>query len=209
MKWPEFLGKFAAMPLFHSSMLKVFSTDLRQIRVQLSRWVRAGKLVRIRREWYLVANPWRAKDVPFAHIATQVVQPSYLSLEWALQYHGLIPEAVENPTCATTDRPRIIYALGRSFLYHHVQPDLLTGFTEVYIDGWLTPLASAEKALFDMIYLHVLRHRFSPAWLSELRLQNLDDFDTVRFLSFAGKSTKWGLSAAVRSAAEFIEETRR
>jgi len=33
-------------------------------------------------------------------------------------------------TCATTDRPRIIQALGRSFLYHHLKRDLLTGFDE-------------------------------------------------------------------------------
>lgn len=209
MKWLEFLRKFGNMPLFHSSMLEVFPADLRQIRVQLSRWVKAEKVVRIRREWYLIEKPWRVKEVPLAHIATQIVQPSYLSQEWALQYHGLIPDAVENPTCATTDRPRIIQALGRSFLYQHIQRDLLTGFAEVLVDGWPAPVASAEKALFDMIYFHVRRNRFSLAWLAELRLQNLDEFDTARFESFAGKSAKWGLHTAVRSAAEFIEEERR
>ncbi len=209
MEWREFLEKFAGMPLFHSSMLKVFPGDMRPMRVQLSRWVKAGKVVRIRREWYLIEKPWRVKEVPPAYIAAQIVQPSYLSLEWALQYHGLIPEAVENPTSVTTDRPRRIQALGRFFLYYHVQPDLLGGFEEVFIDGWPVPVASAEKALFDMIYLHVHRHGFSRAWLSELRLQNLDDFDIGRFLSFAEKSTKWGLPAAVGLAAEFIEEARR
>lgn len=204
----DVLLKFEAMPLFHSSMLEVFPEDPGQIRVQLSRWVRAGKLVRIRREWYLIEKPWRGKEVPLAYIATQIVQPSYLSLEWALQFHGLIPDAVENPTCTTTDRPRIIQALGRSFLYHHLQRDLLTGFDEVLVDGWPVPVASAEKALFDMIYFHVRRNRLSPAWLAELRLQNLDEFDTARFKSFAGESAKWGLQAAARSAAEFIEKER-
>ena len=209
MKWEDILRKFERLPLFHSSMLEVFSEDLRQTRVQLSRWARAGKLARIRREWYLIEKPWRAREVPHAYIATRIVQPSYLSLEWALQYHALIPEAVENPTCATTDRPRIIHALGRSFLYHHLRPELLTGFEEVIIDGWAVPVASAEKALFDMIYLHARGRRFSRAWLAELRLQNLDDFDTSRFLSFAVRSGSWGLSAAARSAADFIREARR
>ena len=208
MKWLEFLRKFESMPLFHSSMLEVFPEDLRQIRVQLCRWVRAGKLGRIRREWYLIEKPWRVKEVPLAHIATQIVQPSYLTQEWALQYHGLIPDVVENPTCATTDRPRIIQALGRSFLYHHLKRDLLTGFDEVLVHGWPAAVASAEKALFDMIYFHVRRNRFTLAWLTELRLQNLDEFDTARFRSFAGKSAKWGLQASVLSAADFIDKER-
>lgn len=208
MTWLEFLRKFESMPLLHSSMLEVFPEDLGQIRVQLSRWVRAGKLERIRREWYLIERPWRVREVPLAYIATQIVQPSYLSLEWALEFHGLIPDAVENPTCATTDRPRTIQALGRSFLYHHLQPDLLTGFEEIIVNGWPVPVASAEKSLFDMIYFHVRRNRFSSAWLAEIRLQNLDEFDTARFQSFTEKSAKGGLQAAVLSAVEFIEKER-
>jgi hypothetical protein len=208
MTWPEFLRRFEAMPLFHSSMLEVFPESLAQIRVQLSRWVRAGKLVRIRREWYLIDKPWRAREIPPAYIATQIVRPSYLSLEWALEFHGLIPDAVESPTCSTTDRPRMVQALGKTFLYHHLCPDLLTGFGEVVVEGWPVPVASVEKALFDMIYFRLRRNRLSPEWLAELRLQNLEAFDVERFQSFAKKSEKGGLKAAALAAAEFIERER-
>jgi hypothetical protein len=209
MKWPEFLARFVDMPLFHSSMLKVFSDDPRVIRVQLSRWVRAGKIARLRREWYLVEKPWQTRGVPLSYIATQIVQPSYLSLESAFQHHGMIPEAVENPTCLTTDRPRHVQALGRLFLYHHIQPDLLAGFALVSVEGLTVPVASAEKALFDKIYLYVQHHRFSMDWLSELRLQNMAAFDIEIFLSFASKSSKWGLRAAVDAAADFIQKELR
>ncbi len=208
MTWTELLRKFEAMPLFHSSLLEIFPDDLNQIRVQLSRWVKAGKLVRIRREWYLIERPWRTREVPHAYVATQIVRPCYLSLEWALEFHGLIPEAVENPTCATTDRPRIIRAMGRSFFFHHLQPELLTGFGEVLMDGWPTAVASAEKALFDSIYFRLHRRRFSLEWLAGLRLQNLEAFDSERFHSFAEKSQKAGLAAAVTAATEFIERER-
>ncbi len=209
MKWAEFLNKFAELPLFHSSMLKVFSDDSRVIQVQLCRWVKARKLARLRREWYLIEKPWRSRDVPLPFIATQIVHPSYLSLEWALQYHGMIPEAVENPTCVTTKRPQCIQAIGRLFLYHHIQPNLLTGFTAVSFDGLLAPVATAEKALFDVIYFHVQRHRFTTAWLSELRLQDMDNFDIKTFFSFARKSSKWGLQEAIEEAADFIRKEFR
>jgi hypothetical protein len=209
MKWEDFLGEFAAMPLFHSSMLRFFPDDSAVIQVQLSRWVRAGRLARVRRQWYLIEKPWRARDVPVSYIAAQIVRPSYLSLEWALQHHGLIPDAVQNPTSVTTDRPRQIRALGRVFLYGHVQPGLLTGFRLVSDEGWPVPIASAEKALFDKVYFHVQRRRFSVDWLNELRLQNLSTFDIEAFLSFGGFSSKWGLESALRTAADLIRQRQK
>jgi hypothetical protein len=50
MKWQELLTRFADMPLFYSSMLRVFPDDLEVIQVQLSRWVKAGRIARIRRQ---------------------------------------------------------------------------------------------------------------------------------------------------------------
>ena len=209
MKWKAFLTRFSDMPLFHSSMLRVFPDDPEAIQVQLSRWVKGGRLARIRRQWYLIEKPWRTKDVPASYIATQIVSPSYLSLEWALQHHGLIPDAVQNPTAVTTHRPVRIQALGRLFLYYHVRPALLTGFSLIPSDGWPVPISSPEKALFDIIYLHVQRHRFSKEWLAELRLQNLAAFDIDVFLHFADRSSKWGLRATLQTAAEVIRKMKR
>jgi len=209
MKWQGFLTQFADLPLFHSSLLKVFPDHPAVIQVQLSRWVKAGRLARVRRQWYLIEKPWRAKDVPVSYIAAQIVRPSYLSLEWALQHHGLIPDAVQNPTCVTTDRPQRIQALGRLFLYFHVRPELLSGFSMVSDEGWPVPVASAEKALFDKVYFHVRRRRFSADWLNELRLQNLAAFDVEAFLSFGDKSSKWGLKTALRAAAEIIRQMQK
>jgi hypothetical protein len=76
-------------------------------------------------------------------------------------------------------------------------------------DGWQVPIASAEKALFDKIYFHVQRHRFTAEWLTELRLQNLATFDTDAFLSFGEKSSKWGLQAALRAAADFVQKMKK
>ncbi|OGD18635.1 MAG: hypothetical protein A2W03_08550 [Candidatus Aminicenantes bacterium RBG_16_63_16] len=208
-KWQAVLTQFAAMPLFHSSMLRVFPDEPAVIQVQLSRWVKAGRLVRLRRQWYLINKPWRAKDVPLSYIAAQIVRPSYLSLEWALQHHGLIPDAVQNPTSVTTSRPQCIRALDRLFLYFHVRPELLTGFRLVSDEGWPVPVASAEKALFDKVYFHVRRRPFSADWLKELRLQNLAAFDIENFLSFGDKSSKWGLRAALRAAADIISQMQK
>jgi hypothetical protein len=203
-KWRDVLTQFSGLPLFHSSMLGVFPERTEAKRVQLSRWVKAGRLTRIRRRWYLIEKPWRTREVPLSYVATQIVRPSYLSLEWALQHHGLIPDIVQNPTCVTTGRPRRIEALGRAFLYYHIQPELLRGFSLAPDEGWPVPVASAEKALFDKIYFYIQRRRFSEEWLKEMRLQNLSSFDIDAFVSFGEASAKWGLGPALRSAAELI-----
>lgn len=50
--------------------------------------------VQLRRKLYALATPWRrVHPHPFL-IANELHHPSYVSLQSALAYHGMIPEAV-------------------------------------------------------------------------------------------------------------------
>jgi len=205
MNWNKVLEKFADLPLFHSSMLRVFDDDPAHIQIQLSRWSRSGKLRQIRRSWYLIEEPYRRRDVSDALIANTVVQPSYLSLEWALWFHGLIPEAVFNPVSVTTARSVEFTAGGRSYYYHHVQPAFFTGYEQAGHGGEIVLVAAAEKALLDKIYLFMRTEKFSEKWLKSLRLQNLDALDIGKLESWAALTSKPGFAAAVRAAISFIQ----
>lgn len=205
MKWKDVLIKFSERPLFHSSMLEIFPDDRHHIQVQLSRWVDSGKLSQIRREWYLIEKPYRLKDVPIPVIANKVVHPSYLSLDWALQYYEMIPEYVPNPTSITTGRGVQFIAQDRLFIYHHVQPSFFIGYMRTEFDGHMINVTHPEKALLDKIYLFTQRNKFSLDWLKELRLQNLDGFSFNRFESYLQKTNKKGLSKAVESAIQYIK----
>jgi predicted transcriptional regulator of viral defense system len=205
MKWEDFLKKFAERPIFHSSMLEIFPDDPHHIQVQLSRWVDSGKLSQIRKEWYLIEKPYRLKEVPPPVIANTVVHPSYLSLEWALQYYGMIPEHVPNPTSITTNRGIRFTAQQTLFLYHHVQSPFFTGYTQTQYNDHALYVASPEKALMDKIYIFLQKNEFSLDWLRELRLQNLDLFDFNRFQSYVNKTRKRGLSKAVKKSVEYLK----
>jgi len=205
MKWKDILIKFSEKPLFHSSMLEIFPDERHHIQVQLSRWVDSGKLSQIRREWYLIEKPYSLKDVPIPVIANKVVHPSYLSLDWALQYYEMIPEYVPNPTSITTGRGVQFIAQDRLFIYHHVQPSFFIGYMWTEFDGHMINVAHPEKALLDKIYLFTQRNKFSLDWLKELRLQNLDGFSFNRFESYLQKTNKKGLSKAVESAIQYIK----
>jgi len=208
MNWSFFLNEFAERPLFHSTMLGIFPDPPAHKQVQLSRWTRAGKLSQIRRGWYLIEKPWRAKEVPITVIANSVVHPSYLSLDWALQYYEMIPEYVPNPTSVTTDRGVRFTVQNSLFIYYHVQPSFFKGYRQEKVNGHNINIACPEKALVDKIYLFMQSNRFSIEWLKELRLQNLDTFDLEKLLSFARETKKKKFREAVELTCQYLKSMR-
>ena len=75
-------------------------------RDKISDLLRKGVIVRVKKGLYVFGDDYR--DRPFSRelLANLVFGPSYLSLDWALQYYGLIPEKVEAMTSVTTGRSR-------------------------------------------------------------------------------------------------------
>ncbi|WP_454980981.1 type IV toxin-antitoxin system AbiEi family antitoxin domain-containing protein [Capnocytophaga haemolytica] len=55
---------------------------------------RAGSLIRLKRNLYVVSPSLSGVPLSTELIANQLYGPSYLSLQSALRYYGLIPEAV-------------------------------------------------------------------------------------------------------------------
>ncbi len=171
-------------PLFETGFLLAGDEDPATLRVQLSRWVKAGKLFRLRRGLYMLAPPYQGvAPHPFL-VANRLVRPSYVSLEAALAYYGLIPEAVYTVTSVTTGRPgRRETPLG-AFTYRHVRPRFFFGYRlEEVVPGQRAFLASPEKALLDVVYLQP--ESDLEAYLEELRLQNLERLDPRRLRHLA------------------------
>lgn len=55
--------------------------------------VRGGYIVRIKQGLYAIAPKFRREPFPAEVLANRIYWPSYVSLEWALAFHNLIPEA--------------------------------------------------------------------------------------------------------------------
>jgi len=108
-------------------------------------------------------------------LSEKLYRPSYLSLEWALSFHGLIPEAAGTFTgVSTLKTARFQNAFG-SFTYAHLKPEFFFGFKKETIPAphWL---ALPEKALLDFFHLRVPRSQplTKDLLLGGYRLQNLD-----------------------------------
>lgn len=123
-------------------------------RNSITRWAAAGRLIKLRRGWYALAEAATERDFS-CYVAGRIVTPSYLSLQWALSYYGLIPETIVSFTSVTTQKPqRYANALG-TFAYQSVSPQLFFGYEPKSFSGGRTyMLATPEKALLDLLYLH-------------------------------------------------------
>jgi predicted transcriptional regulator of viral defense system len=79
--------------------------------------------------------------------------PSYISLDYALYYHGLIPETVHEVTAVTTKRSKVFKTDFGIFSYKQIKEELyaLGVNIESSKEGNFL-IASKEKALCDKVY---------------------------------------------------------
>jgi predicted transcriptional regulator of viral defense system len=184
MKWEELLAIIQSNPVFSSSLLLAGQSSASDVRRQLDRWVKSGRLLQLRRGTYAVAPPHQ-KDAPHPFLAANYLRrPSYVSLQSALSHHGMIPEFVPATTSVTTGRPEELDTpLGR-FVFRHVKRTAFFGYMQIEISrGQAVFLASPEKALLDLLYLTPASN--STAFLEELRFEPADHFDWHRLRTHA------------------------
>ena len=197
MKWEELLSITRDMPVFSSAFLLAGRESVNGVRRQLDRWVKSGRIVRLRRGVYTVGPPYRpSAPHPFL-VANHLRKPSYVSLQSALSHCGMIPEFVPATTSITTGRPEELEtALGR-FLFRHVKKALFFGYAQIEISqGPPVFLALPEKALVDLLYL--TPGSDSSAYLEELRLEPPDHFDWQAFQRHAERIGGRKLNRAVK-----------
>ena len=207
MKWPELLEMVADEPVFRTGFLAASGESLPALRLQLSRWVKAGKLIQPARGLYTLAEPYRkVRPHPFV-LANAMKKGSYVSLQSALAHYGMIPEHVPTVTSVTTQRPQRIETPLGAFAFRRIKKDWFAGYRKVDLGNRQQAfVAMPEKALHDLGYLTAGSD--GPDFLAELRLQNPDrlDLDALTRLAEAADSPKLR-RAATRIAGWVTQET--
>lgn len=175
MNYTKLLELVKGDPVFDSSMLFAGNVDPKVVRMQLSRWVTAKKLYQLRRGLYAIAPPYQKQQPHPFLVANRLQKASYVSLQSALSFYGLIPDVVNTTTSVSTGRPESIDTpLGR-FQYRHIKSELLFGYQLMDLGGQSALVATPEKALLDLIYLQPGGSELD--YLKELRLQNTETLD--------------------------------
>lgn len=191
MKLDDFLKRVRDLPVIDAENLLAGVTSTGPIKVQLSRWCKSGKLIKLRNNLYLLSESLRKVDIYEPYIAYVLKNPSYISLEKAFEYHGLIPEAVPVFTSVTTKRPQKLITPVGTFDYRHIRNGLFWGYNSVTVNKQQAFIASAEKALLDFFYLKGMR--VDEGYLNEMRLQNLRKINFTKLAMFAERFSSPGL----------------
>lgn len=204
MQFSKFVQKFQNLPIVQTPVLHAGLKNVSSLKVQISRWQRSDKLIQLRRGVYLFAEPYRKVEMFEPYLAATLQHPSYISLEKALEYYDLIPEAVSVYTSVTTKRPGRFTTKVGIFDYRHIQTPLFWGYTSIELNRQTAFMAFPEKALLDLIYL---RHiNVSLDYLEELRLQNVERINLNTLFEYAKRFNKPKISRAAEVIQAYIKK---
>ena len=187
MEFDSLLKLVGDHPVFESTLLLAGNINPQIVRLQLSRWVNSGRIYQLRRRLYSIAHPYL--------VANRLQNASYVSLQSALAYYGLIPEVVNITTSVSTGRPEKLETKLGIYEFRHLKTDLLFGYRMTNLGEQSALVATPEKALLDLIYLQTGGN--SAAYLNELRLQNTEQLDLVLLEK---QSEKFGTPKMLKAA---------
>lgn len=92
-------------------------------------------------------------------LANRIYEPSYISLETALAFYGVIPETTYSILSISSKATRSFTSLEKKFNYHRIKKELFTGYLFKKQADEKFLIAEPEKALLDYIYFTVRNKR--------------------------------------------------
>lgn len=148
----ETLEQLGVIPVDYSVLRSLFS-DYSFPQNKIANLEREGKIIRLKRGQYIVSDKISRELISPELIANHIYGPSYVSMESALRFYGLIPEQVFSVRSMTTNRSRRFTNSIGIFEYITVNERYYSvGIKQQIVEDRYTFLiASPEKALCDMI----------------------------------------------------------
>lgn len=175
----------------------------------IKRWLQAGELISLKKGLYVTKEYLKSRKNSSSYaefIANKLREPSYLSLEYVLQKHGILSEAVYGFTSVTLKTPRLYKNQLGVFLYRNLKAELFDGYEIRQVDGYSVKMAGKAKALFDYFYYKLFRISDVDSALvksfrlnlSELSGADLKEF--ARYCEVAENKKMLKLAAIIRRA---------
>ncbi|MFW5760083.1 MAG: type IV toxin-antitoxin system AbiEi family antitoxin domain-containing protein [Cyclobacteriaceae bacterium] len=138
---------------------KIFSlTDIKKIfpvfdTRRLVEWQEKGYIKKVINRWYVFSDV-TVEDSFLYWSANRIYRHSYISMETALSYYGLIPEAVYTTTSVSTLKTASFDTPLGTFAYRHVKQALFFGYRVMEWQKFPIKMAEPEKLILDYLYLN-------------------------------------------------------
>lgn len=186
MNFDSLLDLTGTQPSFELGLLvQAFADGRGSIRVQLSRWMKQGRVIGLRRGHYALAERYRRVPVTAEALAGALYRPSYLSGLWALGFHDMIPERVVRFTSVSPRPPQTFENPFGVFEYRNIKQECFFGYQKVAQDSGGIFVAEPEKALLD--HWHLTPGEWDGERLDEMRYQHFGRVDGSRLRAYASR----------------------
>ena len=210
MEIAQSIQQYASYPIPHHVMTWLLR-EYRQPNDKIHNLIKKGLLEQVKRGLY-IAGPaiTPSRPEPFL-VANHILGPSYVSLESALAYYGLIPEKVYEISSVTTKARRKFSTPLGVFSYTKLPlPYYSYGIRSVEVDSQhLFLIASPEKALFDKIITTAgVEFRSKNNVITHLEQDLRIDIDALKELDISMMET-WISTSSKRNSLSLLIETIR
>jgi predicted transcriptional regulator of viral defense system len=151
--------------------------------------VRSGWLVRIKKGVYEIAGLTTRGTVTLSrYVVASILAPySYVSFESALQYHGLHDQLLLTTTSVALRQHSQEILDGYIYQYVKTKQEFYFGFEKHTIDGQQAQIATAEKALIDLVQLH--RTNYTVDRVTEILASESAGVDLAHLQALLDRST--------------------
>jgi predicted transcriptional regulator of viral defense system len=202
MKYESLVRLTGTMSMFDLPLLvQAFDERREAIRVQLSRWIKQGKVVGLRRGVYTLPDIYRRAISSPPALANHLYRPSYLSSSWALGFHDMIPERVIWLTSVTPRVPRRFENPFGIFDYRNIKQAFFFGYRTAVHGEQEILVAEPEKALLD--HWHLNSGEWTAERIEEMRYQNAGRITEARLRAYAARFRRPRLARAVERWLDF------
>jgi len=148
------LKKYPSRVIEHATLSQILSNlGYSRINDKIVQLKNKGVLTPLKTGLYIYNPVYDAELISKEIVANLLLGPSYISFDYALWYHGLIPENVETIQSATTKRSKSYATPLGVFSYKQVKKELYNIALEIHnTTSGNFIIASKEKALCDKVY---------------------------------------------------------
>lgn len=153
----------------------------RQLKKLVTKLVKTGWLIRIRKGLYAISdlsNRGFLSLSPYV-VAHLLVKESYVSFESALAYRGMFDQLTDKIISISKIRYKDVQLNSANYSFVTVKDELFLGFEQVSVDGHEAKVATAEKALIDMIQFH--RSKYTVDLVIEKLREYQNSLDMLKF----------------------------
>ena len=87
--------------------LKSFLSGYKNIRVKINDMLKKKEIIRIKKGLYVLGAPYSESLFHKETLSNLIYGPSYISLEYAMSFYGMIPEKIQVVTAVTNKRNKV------------------------------------------------------------------------------------------------------